>query len=155
MLQDLPLDGLPRSSAGATEVSRRFRRALRGIASSPEEFLEAESALLEEFAAGSRSPLRLLGAARSELRYRWRNHANRRADVERAPERVDHLDPEAIFLEREKERLALDLIAELPERDREALATYQDSGNYPGTALAARRQRARKKILERLSHLGF
>jgi len=155
MLQDLPLDGLPRTSAGATEVSRRFRRALRGLTSSPEEFAEAESALLEEFAAGSRSPLRLLGAARSELRYRWRNHANRRADVERAPERVDHLDPETLYLSRERERLALDLIAELPERDREALATYQDSGNYPGTALAARRQRARRKILEQLSHLGF
>ena len=154
-MRHIPLEGLPANNAGAIEASRRFRRALRGIAFSPEEFAEAESALLEEFASGSRSPLRLLGAARSELRDRWRNHSRRRADVERAPERVERETPETIYIAREREKAALGLIAELPERDREALKTYQDSGNYPGPTVAARRQRARKKILEQLSHLGF
>ena len=154
-MRQVPLEGLPTNNAGAVEVSRRFRRALRGIAFSPEELEDAESALLEAFASGSRSPLRLLGAARSELRYRSRNHSRRRADIERAPERVERETPETIYLAREKEKAALGLIAELPERDREAPATYQDPGNYPGTKVAARRQRAKKKILEQLSHLGF
>jgi hypothetical protein len=153
-MRNIPLEGLRANNAGAVEVSRRFRRALRGIAFSPEELEEAESALLEAFASGSRSPLRLLGAARSELRYRSRNHSRRRADIERAPERVERSTPETIYLARERERAALDLIAELPERDREALATYQER-RYPGATVAARRQRAKKKILNQLHDLGF
>ena len=154
-MRNIPLEGLPANNAGAVEVSRRFRSALRGIAFSLEELEDAESALLEAFAAGSRSPLRLLGAARSELRYRSRNHSRRRADIERAPERVERETPETIYLAREREQAALGLIAELPERDRDALATYQDPGSYPGTTVAARRQRAKKKILEQLSYMGF
>ena len=154
-MRNIPLEGLPANNAGAVEVSRRFRRALRGIAFSPGEFEDAESALLEAFASGSRSPLRLLGAARSELRYRWRNHSRRRADIERAPAPVERETPETIYLAREREQAALGLIAELPERARDALATYQDPGNYPGTTVAARRQRAKKKILEQLSYMGF